>query len=114
MGNWEAVAQAVNDRMRERGITQRELAESSGVSPATLRQIQHGVSRQRSRSTLAAISRALGFPEDRLREISLSGQPEGHHMVTDASPLSDLRQEVADLRKRVEALEATMPREAPK
>lgn len=109
MGNWEAVARAVNDRMTERGISQRELAERSGVSPATLRQIQQGVPRQRSRSTLAAISRALGFPDDRLREVSMDGRPTEERRAVDASPVSELRRELTDLRKRVETLEAHLP-----
>lgn len=110
MGNWAAVAKVVNDRMRDRNITQRELAERSGVSPATLRQIQQGVERQRSRSTLAAISRALGFPEDRLREISADdGLTEVAAPVEAPSSVGELREELADLRKRVEDLEARFP-----
>ncbi|WP_433328237.1 helix-turn-helix domain-containing protein [Spirillospora sp. CA-294931] len=111
MGNWEAVADVINTRMKDRGITQRELAEKSGVSPATLRQIQKGEPRQRSRSTLAAISRALGFPDDRLRDISVRVD------LTNASgddadpPLSHIKEEISDLRKRVEALEANLPKE---
>ncbi|MFG2002127.1 helix-turn-helix domain-containing protein [Spirillospora sp. NPDC048911] len=109
MGNWTAVAKVVNDRMRELNITQRELAERSGVSPATLRQIQQGVARQRSRSTLAAISRALGLPEDRLREVSLDGRYSETPDDVEASSLGQLREELAELRGRVEALESHLP-----
>lgn len=113
MGNWEAVAKVVNDRMQDRGITQRELAELSGVSPATLRQIQQGVPRQRSRATLAAISRALGFPEDHLREVSLRGRVTPSLPDVDRPALDDLREELANLRERVERIESRLPEAAP-
>ncbi|MFG1854062.1 helix-turn-helix domain-containing protein [Actinomadura geliboluensis] len=109
MGNWEAVAKVVNDRMQDRGITQRELAETSGVSPATLRQIQQGVARQRSRATLAAISRALGLPEDHLREVSLRGRAVQGAPTTAEPALGDLRRELAELRERVERIESRLP-----
>ena len=109
MGNWDAVAKVVNDRMRELGITQRELSERSGVSTATLRQIQQGMARQRSRATLAAISRTLGFPEDHLRDIALRGQTaRDAGATTETSDLEELRGQLLDLRKRVEAIEALL------
>jgi transcriptional regulator with XRE-family HTH domain len=108
VGNWTAVARVVNDRMQERGITQRELAETSGVSTATLRQIQQGVDRQRSRSTLSAVSRALGFPEDHLRDVSLRGRPSDATPEVELPPLESLRAELAELRTRVEAIESRM------
>jgi transcriptional regulator with XRE-family HTH domain len=109
VGNWDAVAKVVNGRMQDRGITQRELAEVSGVSPATLRQIQQGVPRQRSRATLAAISRALGFPEDHLREISLRGRVTSDRPDVESLALDDLREELANLRQRVERIESRLP-----
>lgn len=107
MGDWAAVARAVNERMRELGISQRELAERSGISPATLREIQHGTNRQRSRSTLAAISRALRWPEDHLRRISVEGQA-NEPTAEDAPALAGLREELAELRQRVEAIESRL------
>ena len=107
MGDWAAVARAVNERMRELDITQRELAERSGISPATLREIQQGANRQRSRSTLAAISRALRWPEDHLRRISVEGHA-SEPTAEDAPALASLREELAELRQRVEALESRL------
>ena len=105
MDHWAEVAKDVNDRMAERSISQQELAALSGVSPATLRKIQAGVPQQRTRSVLANISRALGFPEDHLWRVSrgapTTGAPE--------SELSTLRSEMADLTRRVEALESRLP-----
>jgi transcriptional regulator with XRE-family HTH domain len=105
---WASVAEAVNDRMRERGITQRELAESSGISVATLRKVQHGLPQARNRSTLANISRALGFRDDHLWRIATESPP-GTDSASEASTIDALRSDLEDLRKRVEAIEANQP-----
>lgn len=105
MSEWASVAKAVNDRMREGGITQRELAEKSGISVATLRKIQHAEPQARNRSTLASISRALGFGDDYLWRIAMEAPTEINGTV-DASAIDDLRSDLAELRERVEALEA--------
>lgn len=102
MNRWADVAKVVNDRMAERSITQHELATRSGVSPATLRKIQAGDPQQRTRSVLANISRALGFDEDYLWHVSRGESTTGEPQ----SELSALRDEMADLAKRVEALES--------
>jgi transcriptional regulator with XRE-family HTH domain len=88
--------------MKERSITQHELAALSGVSPATLRKIQAGDPQQRTRAVLASISRALGFDEDHLWRVSRGEPVEGEPHTE----LSALRTEMADLARRVEALEA--------
>ncbi|MDT3444470.1 helix-turn-helix transcriptional regulator [Pseudofrankia sp. BMG5.37] len=65
--NWVAVAAALNVRMAVCRVSQRELAERSGISVATLRILQRGTgSRRAYNSTLAAVSRALGWPDDHL------------------------------------------------
>jgi transcriptional regulator with XRE-family HTH domain len=105
LGHWADVAKIVNDRMAARGISQRELAERSGVSTATLRKIQQGQEQTRTRSTLASISRALGFPEDHLWRVASAG------MAAAEAPGDDpeaLRREVADLRRRVGAIESRL------
>lgn len=62
--DWLAVANAINDRMAELSMTQRELSDRSGVSVATVRELQHGkTERRRSARTLADISKALNWPE---------------------------------------------------
>jgi len=103
LAHWTDVAKVVNDRMAERGITQRELAERSGVSVATLRKIQGGGEQQRTRATLANVSRALGLPDDYLWRVSQGDKP------TATGPdegLSEVRAELADLARRVEVLES--------
>jgi transcriptional regulator with XRE-family HTH domain len=88
--------------MSEHKITQQELSQQSGVSTATLRKIQGGGEQNRTRSTLASISRALGLPEDHLWRVS-RGEPTD---VAQDGELSALRDEVADLARRVDALES--------
>ena len=105
MAHWADVAKVVNDRMNERGITQRELAERSGVSVATLRKIQGGGEQQRTRATLANISRALGFSDDHLWRVSHGETPA---TAGSDSGLMALRADLADLARRVEALESRM------
>lgn len=70
--DWAAVAAAVNARMAQLRIGQQDLANRSGVSVSTLRQVQHGAGRRIQNKTLAAIARALDWPEDHLADILLS------------------------------------------
>jgi hypothetical protein len=58
--DWSAVAQAINQRMAELGLTQAELVKRSHLSKAIVREVQHNVvQRRRSSRTLEAISIAL-------------------------------------------------------
>lgn len=58
--NWSAVSKAINRRLAELGLKQRELVERSHVSQAIVREIQnHTVERRRSDRTLEALSLAL-------------------------------------------------------
>src|SRR3954452_17885637 len=72
--DWAAVAVALNERMATRRVGQQDLATLSGVSVSTLRQVQHGAGRRVQNKTLAAISRALDWPEDYLTDVLLSGR----------------------------------------
>lgn len=107
MSHWADVARTVNARMAEMEISQTELAALSGVSPATLRKIQAGDEQKRTRSTLASLSRALGLNEDHLWRVSRGESPEVG-AAPPQSELSALRTEMADLARRVEALESRM------
>jgi transcriptional regulator with XRE-family HTH domain len=108
VANWVAVSKAVNERMNELGMTQKRLAELSNVSPSTLRKIQHGHPQQRNAVTLTAICRALRLPDDYLQRIAEGNSP-AEALQNDSAELAALRTEVADLRKRVEAIEARLP-----
>jgi transcriptional regulator with XRE-family HTH domain len=105
LAHWADVATVVNDRMAARGLSQRELAERSGLSPATLRKIQHGDEQARNRSTLANLSRALGFPEDHLWRVALDGLVAASGSGDEGS---SLRAAVTDLQRRVGAIESLL------
>ena len=104
MRHWDDVATVVNKRMAGRGLSQRELAERSGLSPATLRKIQHGEDQERNRSTLAGLSRALGLPEDHLWRVAMEGMAAAE---ADGDE-SGVRREIADLQRRVSAIESRL------
>jgi transcriptional regulator with XRE-family HTH domain len=113
--DWAAVAAVVNERMAARRIGQQELAHLSGVSVSTLRQVQHGAGRRVQNKTLAAISRALGWPDDHLATVLLSRR----EPAAEATPSDDavdvlLRIEsgVHEIRERLTALEAALSRAA--
>lgn len=106
--NWDAVAEAIRNRIAELGITQRELVARSGVSESTIRQLQKNYGpRRRSRHTLEDISKGLQWPGDYLGRI-LSEAKASTQLAT-GDPLraevAELRDQVADLASRVEALE---------
>ncbi|PPK67864.1 helix-turn-helix transcriptional regulator [Actinokineospora auranticolor] len=68
--DWAAVAKCINDRVRELGWRQRELADRSQVSQAIVRELQHHtVERRRSARTLEALSLALGLRPDHLSDV---------------------------------------------
>jgi transcriptional regulator with XRE-family HTH domain len=72
--DWTAVAKAVNARAAELALKQRELADSSGVSIAIIREIQQGkIQRRRNPRTLEALSLALGWHSQHLTAV-LHGQ----------------------------------------
>ncbi len=105
--DWEAVANAINTRLAELDMTQRELAERSGVSAATLRQIQNNYeSRRRSPRLLAAISEGLRWPSGHLARV-LEGEEATDVEDVEAlrSDVQSLREEVSELRERLRALE---------
>jgi hypothetical protein len=74
--DWSAVAQAINARMAELGISQRELIARSHVSKAIVREIQHDVvRRRRSARTLEALSVALDWHPGHLAAVLAEHHP---------------------------------------
>jgi DNA-binding Xre family transcriptional regulator len=113
--DWAAVAAVVNERMAARRVGQQELAHLSGVSVSTLRQVQHGAGRRVQNKTLAAISRALGWPDDHLATVLLSRReiPSADAMSPEDSTAAVLRRidGVREISERLAALEAALARE---
>lgn len=88
--DWAAVADTLNERMATLRIGQQELAQRSGVSVSTLRQLQHGAGRRVQNKTLAAISTALDWPTDQLTAVLLARRsPHVTAPAVDVDPLLD-------------------------
>ena len=126
--DWSAVAQAINARMAELGISQRELIARSHVSKAIVREIQHDVvRRRRSARTLEALSIALDWHPGHLAAVLAErhppqpGEPRSDRMTTwpadsrssnitsadsPTSPreLSEIAQEVSRIRDTVDEI----------
>lgn len=102
--DWAAVAVALRDRLDEQGTTMTELANRSGVSLTTVRELVHMLNtRRRQPRTLASLSTALGWPADHLGAV-LRGKP-GAPEPLPRDDVAAIRRELRDLRERVEALE---------
>jgi transcriptional regulator with XRE-family HTH domain len=67
--NWMAVSEAVRKGRDELGMQQKELAARSGVSAATIREIEDGKERRRNPRVLRDISVELGWPKNDLEEV---------------------------------------------
>jgi transcriptional regulator with XRE-family HTH domain len=85
--DWSAVARAINQRMVELGLSQRELIERSHVSKAIVSEIQHNtVQRRRSDRTLEALSLALDWHPHHLAAVLRDRRPPD---VGEPAPHSD-------------------------
>ncbi|MFB9930141.1 transcriptional regulator [Amycolatopsis halotolerans] len=74
--DWAAVARAINQRMADLGLSQRELIARSQVSKATVREIQHNrAQRRRSERTLEALSLALELHAGHLAAVLAGRRP---------------------------------------
>ncbi|OLL98693.1 hypothetical protein Ae406Ps2_3571 [Pseudonocardia sp. Ae406_Ps2] len=101
--DWSAVSDAIKVRLDERGMTMTDLASKSGVSLTTVRELVHVLNtRRRQPRTLVALSVALGWPADHLGTVLRGGRTGDDPRHDD--PV-DVRGELRDLRRRVEALE---------
>ncbi len=108
--NWQAVADALNTRMAARRIGQQSLATASGVSVATLRQVQHGSHARRvQNATLTAIARALDWPDDHLIRVLVGKHvPDSFGPATDQEILAGIgriEQRLDDLARRLAVVE---------
>jgi len=105
--DWVAVSRAIDERLRELGLQQRELADRSHVSLATVREIhRHTVERRRSPRTLQALSIALGWPPAYLDAVLQSHEPviapdRTEVMSTDLAELRGEMREVIELLRAI-------------
>jgi transcriptional regulator with XRE-family HTH domain len=101
---WDAVAAAINTRLEELGMTQVELSARSGVSVATLRQLQRNDQpRRRNPRTLAAVSEGLRWPKQHLARVLEGDNTDEPTNLAEEVRL--IRAELGDLRSRIEAVE---------
>lgn len=110
--DWTAVGRAISDRLDERGMTMTDLANQAEISLTTVRELVHASStRQRHPRTLGKLSRTLGWPEDHLLRVLRGdlGDGSADESGSRRGELDDLRDEVRELRQRVEALEDRSP-----
>lgn len=105
--DWQAVARAVNDRMKARRISQQELADLADISVSTLRLVQRAANPGTRNTTLSAIARALGWPEDHLLQVLTAGRPatraqaEGDRPQVAVLQILDGVQEIRDELRRI-------------
>lgn len=114
--DWDAVGKAISDRLEELQMTQLELAAESGVSPATIREIQYNkLTRRRSPRTLESLSVALQWPASYLGDV-LAGKTARPHADEAEDPvlreLTAVHDELQSLRDRVEKIEQQLGRES--
>lgn len=98
--DWAAVAKAVDERLKELGWSQQELAKQSSVSIATVRQIHRNtVNRNRNRLTLKSLSVALGWHPEHIDAVLHGRQPPS---------VEEPENDQAILVRRMDALEQRM------
>ena len=113
--DWDAVAEAIRDRLAETRMTQMDVASRARLSLTTIRELQHNLNPRRRRpQTLAAVSEALGWPSDYLARVLHGKRPELHDdEVKDPvlRALDDLGRQIRELRDRVEQIERQLAAE---
>jgi len=107
--DWDAVARAIDARMRELELTQTELAVRADVAPETVRELRNNLKpRRRNPRTLAAVSEALGWPADHLTAVLSGNAPNGQSAAGQDSvraELASLKQAVDGLSERLDSVE---------
>ncbi len=113
--DWDAVAEAIRDRLAETRMTQMDVASRARLSLTTIRELQHNLNPRRRRpQTLAAVAEALGWPPDYLDQVLRGDRGEPHEdEVTDPvlQALDCLGREIQELRDRVEQIERQLAAE---
>jgi transcriptional regulator with XRE-family HTH domain len=88
--DWRAVGEVIRFRMRELRIKQKMLAEYSGVSVSTIRQMTNNPGgHQQNERTLEALSETLGWPPEYLTDIlegAAAGQDPAAGQAGEAAP----------------------------
>ncbi|MFB9908475.1 helix-turn-helix domain-containing protein [Allokutzneria oryzae] len=109
--DWATVAKAINERLTELGLRQRELAERSGVSQAMIREIQYNTAqRRRGSRTLEALSRALDWHPQHLASVLRGHRPPSVDETDDpvADRLAAIQDSIDELAERIDQMNANL------
>lgn len=105
MDDWDGVGVAIAERLSELRMTQQELSVASGISPATIRELQHGRRRATRGRTLAALSTALGWHPGHLTAVLRGETPPDQAQAPERDPvlaeLGAIRAELRELREQI-------------
>lgn len=111
-GDWAAVNAAVHHAMKARRMSLAGLSRASGVSETTIRYL--GRPEKRQRSTLVALSAALGYRHDYLVRV-LAGAahpgPHGRHESQFAQACRDVLDMLRSIDRKLDMLLPQDPRE---
>ena len=117
MDDWAAVSRAINQRMDELGLNQRELIERSQVSRATVGEIRRNeAQRRRSTRTLEALSIALDWHPQHLgavlqgRRTPQLGEPVTRSEDDLPGRLAAIEYMLQQIAKKLESIEALSER----
>jgi hypothetical protein len=102
--DWPAVRDAVDDRMRELGITLPGLAQETGLPETTIRYIGRPNGGRTTSTVLVAVSAALGWRYDHLRNI-LDGHSGSNIPAPEAALLEKLNEEIGKLKTTLRNVE---------
>lgn len=113
--DWSTVARAINERMTELGLNQRELAGRSRVALSIVREILHNtVQRRRSGRTLEALSVSLGWHPRHLAAVLLGHTPPAPDDPVDyagdtvPTRLAAIEDHLAEITKRLDEMNANL------
>jgi transcriptional regulator with XRE-family HTH domain len=87
-------------------MTQKALAEASGVSVATVRKLQKGEPAERGRPVLIALSLALGWAPGHLEAVSGGTTPPDDPSADLRQAVESMRADLDEVRERLASVEA--------
>lgn len=99
------MAEAIEARRLELGLTPGDLAESAGLTREGLRRVRAGSRRNYNDRTIFGVASALGWERDWYERLQRGEAPVLNRAAPEANEVSRLRAEVAELRRIVEDLQ---------
>jgi len=113
--DWSAVSKAINERLTELGLNQRELAQRADVALSIVREIRNNtVQRRRSGRTLETLSVALGWHPRHLAAVLLGNTPPAPGDPVDyagdgvPARLAAIEDQLTEITKRLDEMNANL------